>query len=73
MLLMGKSTISMAIFNSFLYVYQRWIFQPEIRRSMVHNRRECKTARAPLVTVETWRALEGTAYHGLVEGSCLGN
>jgi len=23
MLLMGKSTISMAIFNSFLYVYQR--------------------------------------------------
>ena len=25
---MGKSTISMAIFNSFLYVYQRVVFQP---------------------------------------------
>ena len=28
MLLMGKSTISMAIFNSFLYVYQRLIYGP---------------------------------------------
>ena len=38
---MGKSTISMAIFNSFLYVYQRvdictypvWIFQPVMFQS----------------------------------------
>jgi hypothetical protein len=29
MLLMGKSTISMAIFNSFLYVYQR-VFHVQI-------------------------------------------
>ena len=28
MLLMGKSTISMAMFNSFLYVYQRLIYGP---------------------------------------------
>ena len=34
MLFMGKSTISMAIFNSFLYVYQRFIDDFPIKTSI---------------------------------------
>ena len=44
MLLMGKSTISMASFNSFLYVYQRVMsYGPVWLEYLVHQQLKKKT------------------------------
>ena len=44
---MGKSTISMAIFNSFLYVYQRVNHDPMVSLHDPKQRQNAKTLRNP--------------------------